>query len=83
MPVTLIRMQTSCGRRSQHRLSSMTSAVICFGPPTIEGTLGCTEFDLQGSGDVTQSNHVWRRDDVGAFVPVTHGRLQRTRVSRS
>ncbi|MBM3968419.1 MAG: Pyrrolo-quinoline quinone [Planctomycetes bacterium] len=24
---------------------------------------------LTGSGDVTQTNHVWRRDDVGTFVP--------------
>ena len=24
---------------------------------------------LTGSGDVTQTNHVWQRDDVGTFVP--------------
>ena len=24
---------------------------------------------LTGSGDVTQTNHVWKRDDVGTFVP--------------
>ena len=24
---------------------------------------------LTGSGDVTETNHVWRRDDVGTFVP--------------
>lgn len=24
---------------------------------------------LNGSGDVTQTNHVWNRDDVGTFVP--------------
>jgi len=24
---------------------------------------------LTGSGDVTASNHVWRRDDIGTFVP--------------
>lgn len=24
---------------------------------------------LTGSGDVTQTNHVWKRDDVGSFVP--------------
>ncbi len=24
---------------------------------------------LTGSGDVTKTNHVWRRDDVGTFVP--------------
>jgi outer membrane protein assembly factor BamB len=24
---------------------------------------------LSGSGDVTETNHVWRRDDVGTFVP--------------
>ncbi|HVX10615.1 MAG TPA: PQQ-binding-like beta-propeller repeat protein [Pirellulales bacterium] len=24
---------------------------------------------LTGSGDVTQTNHVWRRDDIGTFVP--------------
>ena len=25
---------------------------------------------LTGSGDVTQTNHVWKRDDVGTFVPL-------------
>jgi outer membrane protein assembly factor BamB len=24
---------------------------------------------LTGSGDVTQTNHVWKRDDIGTFVP--------------
>jgi outer membrane protein assembly factor BamB len=24
---------------------------------------------LSGSGDVTRTNHIWRRDDVGTFVP--------------
>jgi outer membrane protein assembly factor BamB len=24
---------------------------------------------LTGSGDVTETNHVWKRDDVGTFVP--------------
>ncbi len=33
---------------------------------------------LSGEGDVTATNHVWRRDDVGTFVPspaVHHGRV--------
>ncbi|MDP1563905.1 MAG: PQQ-binding-like beta-propeller repeat protein [Pirellulaceae bacterium] len=31
---------------------------------------------LDGQGDVTKSNHVWARDDIGAFVPtpLVHGR---------
>ena len=43
-------------------------AVICHGrndrgDPRLYG------IRLSGSGDVTASNHVWERDDVGAFVP--------------
>jgi outer membrane protein assembly factor BamB len=43
-------------------------AVICFGrndrgQPRLHG------IRLAGSGDVTASNHVWQRDDVGSFVP--------------
>jgi outer membrane protein assembly factor BamB len=33
---------------------------------------------MMGSGDVTATNHVWRRDDVGTFVPTPvayHGRV--------
>lgn len=33
---------------------------------------------LAGSGDVTETNHVWKREDVGTFVPtpiVTNGRV--------
>lgn len=33
------------------------------GIPRLHGVL------LSGSGDVTETNHVWRRDDVGTFVP--------------
>lgn len=31
---------------------------------------------LSGNGDVTNTNHVWERDDIGAFVPtpVVHGK---------
>ncbi|EMI42448.1 PQQ-binding-like beta-propeller repeat protein [Rhodopirellula sp. SWK7] len=43
-------------------------AVICFGRndrgvPRLHG------IRLDGSGDVTESNHVWFRDDIGTFVP--------------
>ncbi len=43
-------------------------AVICYGrndrgDPRLYG------IRLTGSGDVTASNHVWQRDDIGAFVP--------------
>lgn len=43
-------------------------AVICFGRndrklPRMFGVR------LSGSGDVTQSNHVWMRDDISSFVP--------------
>ena len=43
-------------------------AVICFGRndrrvPRLHG------IRLDGSGDVTSSNHAWFRDDVGCFVP--------------
>jgi outer membrane protein assembly factor BamB len=43
-------------------------AVICFGrndkgAPRLHGVR------LSGSGDVTETNHVWQRDDVSAFVP--------------
>lgn len=44
------------------------TAVICYGRndrgvPRLHG------IGLTGSGDVTQTNHLWQRDDVGAFVP--------------
>jgi outer membrane protein assembly factor BamB len=29
---------------------------------------------LSGSGDVTQTNHVWKRTDVGTFVPTPSAR---------
>jgi outer membrane protein assembly factor BamB len=43
-------------------------AVICFGrndrgDPRLHG------IRVAGSGDVTETNHVWMRDDVGSFVP--------------
>jgi outer membrane protein assembly factor BamB len=43
-------------------------AVICYGrndrgQPRLHG------IRLEGSGDMTATNHVWRRDDIGAFVP--------------
>jgi outer membrane protein assembly factor BamB len=43
-------------------------AVICFGrndrdQPRLHGVR------LSGSGDVTASNRVWQRDDIGTFVP--------------
>ena len=43
-------------------------AVICFGrndrrQPRLHG------IRLAGTGDVTESNHAWRRDDIGTFVP--------------
>ena len=43
-------------------------AVIAFGrndrgKPTLHG------IRLSGSGDVTATNHVWKREDVGTFVP--------------
>lgn len=44
------------------------TAVICFGrndrgKPRLHG------IRLSGSGEVTASNHVWQRNDVGTFVP--------------
>jgi outer membrane protein assembly factor BamB len=52
-------------------------AVICYGrndrgQPRLHG------IRLGGSGDVTATNHVWQRDDIGAFVPtpaVHNGRV--------
>jgi outer membrane protein assembly factor BamB len=43
-------------------------AVIAFGrndrgKPRLHG------IRLDGSGDVTETNHVWKRDDIGTFVP--------------
>lgn len=43
-------------------------AVVAFGrndrgKPRLHG------IKLTGSGDVTETNHVWKRDDVGTFVP--------------
>jgi len=53
------------------------TAVVCFGrndrgKPRLHG------IRLDGRGDVTTSNRVWSRDDVGAFVPtpaVCEGRV--------
>ncbi len=44
------------------------TAVICYGRNDrgIPRTYG---IRLTGSGDVTETNHVWLRDDIGAFVP--------------
>lgn len=43
-------------------------AIIAFGrndrgKPRLHG------IQLGGSGDVTETNHIWKRDDVGTFVP--------------
>ncbi len=43
-------------------------AVICFGrndrgQPRLHG------IRLDGNGDVTSTNHLWQRDDIGSFVP--------------
>ena len=43
-------------------------AVIAYGRND-RGTPRLHGIRLTGSGDVTQTNHVWRRDDVGTFVP--------------
>ena len=44
------------------------TAMICYGrnDRDIPRTFG---IRLTGDGDVTKTNHVWQRDDVGAFVP--------------
>ena len=44
------------------------TAVICYGRNDrgIPRTFG---IRLTGEGDVTKTNHVWQRDDMGAFVP--------------
>lgn len=44
------------------------TALICYGRNDrgIPRTFGVR---LTGSGDVTNTNHVWQRDDIGAFVP--------------
>ncbi len=43
-------------------------AVICYGrnDRDIPRTFG---IQLTGEGDVTNSNHVWKREDIGTFVP--------------
>jgi outer membrane protein assembly factor BamB len=48
--------------------------VLCFGRND-RGTPRMHGIRLAGSGDVTETNHVWRRDDVGSFVPspAVHG----------
>lgn len=43
-------------------------AVIAYGRND-QGTPRMHGIRLTGSGDVTQTNHAWRRDDVGTFVP--------------
>lgn len=43
-------------------------AVIAYGRND-RGTPRLHGIRLTGSGDVTETNHVWRRDDVGTFVP--------------
>jgi len=43
-------------------------AVICFGRND-RGAPLMFGVRLDGSGDVTQSNHVWMRDDISSFVP--------------
>lgn len=44
------------------------TALICYGRNDrgIPRTFG---IRLTGNGDVTETNHVWQRDDIGAFVP--------------
>jgi outer membrane protein assembly factor BamB len=43
-------------------------AVIAFGRND-RGTPRLHGIRLSGSGDVTETNHVWQRDDIGTFVP--------------
>ena len=43
-------------------------AVICFGRND-RGLPRLFGIRLTGSGDVTGTNHVWMRDDIGSFVP--------------
>ncbi len=43
-------------------------AVIAYGRND-RGTPRLHGIRLTGTGDVTRTNHVWRRDDVGTFVP--------------
>lgn len=43
-------------------------AVIAYGRND-RGTPRLHGIRLTGSGDVTKTNHVWKRDDVGTFVP--------------
>ena len=43
-------------------------AVIAYGRND-RGTPRLHGIRLTGSGDVTKTNHVWQRDDVGTFVP--------------
>ena len=43
-------------------------AVICYGRND-RGKPLTFGISLKGTGDVTDSNHVWERDDVGTFVP--------------
>jgi outer membrane protein assembly factor BamB len=49
-------------------------AVVAFGRAD-RGTPRLFGVKLSGSGDVTATNHVWQRDDIGCFVPtpVTFG----------
>ncbi|MCM2370348.1 outer membrane protein assembly factor BamB family protein [Aporhodopirellula aestuarii] len=43
-------------------------AVVCFGRND-RGTPQLHGIRLDGSGDVTETNHVWFRDDISSFVP--------------
>lgn len=43
-------------------------AVIAYGRND-RGTPRLHGIRLTGNGDVTETNHIWRRDDVGTFVP--------------
>jgi outer membrane protein assembly factor BamB len=44
------------------------TAVICFGRND-RGLPRLFGVRLSGSGDVTETNHAWQRDDISSFVP--------------
>ncbi|MBL8852938.1 MAG: PQQ-binding-like beta-propeller repeat protein [Planctomycetaceae bacterium] len=50
-------------------------AVVAYGRAD-RGTPRLFGVRLSGQGDVTKTNHVWSRDDIGAFVPtpLVHGK---------
>ncbi|WP_146462568.1 outer membrane protein assembly factor BamB family protein [Rubripirellula tenax] len=56
-------------------------AVICYGRNDrgIPRTFG---IRLTGDGDVTETNHVWERDDLGAFVPTPAAYQDRVYIVR-